>query len=145
MIKLEQIIFGFLTCLLFASCEFKSEVLKVDAPAVGLCFVPFDVSTSAPMNKVNFAQSCTDIGEINIQDRRYLEVLSLIKKSKPGPFLDGGIRVKITLPDATSIYIDDAGGVVIGTSQVKLDEDSFFKIKEIFNKIARGKGVSIDE
>lgn len=145
MIKSGKIIFGFLTCLLFISCDLKAADPKMDGLEVGLCFVPFDFSTSAPMNKVNFAHSCTDIGAINIQDGRYLEILSLIKRSKSGPFLDGGIRVKMTLPDSTYIYIDDAGGVIAGNSQVKLDEDDFLRIKKILNKMARKKGVPIDE
>lgn len=94
------------------------------------------------MNVANFASSCSDIGTIDTQDERYREVLSHIAQSRSGPFLDAGIRVRMTLPDSSVIYIDGAGGVIKAASQVKLDKDDFLKVKEVFNEIARQKGIA---
>lgn len=106
-----------------------------------LCYVPFDVATSAPMTKVNFARSCANIGELNVGDGRLLEILALIERAEPGMFLDEGIRVGITFPDSTSLSIDDAGGVIFRDTTVKVDKASFSRIKTIITKIAREKGL----
>ena len=106
-----------------------------------LCYVPFDVATSAPMTKVNFSHSCADIGELDLGDERLLEILALIERAEPGTFLDEGIRVGITLPDSTSLSIDDAGGVIFRDAKVKVDKAGFLRIKKIIKKIAREKGL----
>jgi len=106
-----------------------------------LCYVPFDASTSAPMTLSNFSFSCADIGEMSIRDERFVEIMTLIERAEPGPFLDGGIRVRMTLPDSSTVIIDDAGGVVLRDSQVKLNKSSFSKIRKIFTSIAKDKGL----
>lgn len=108
------------------------------------CHVPFDVSTSIGMKVSNFSHSCTYIGQLSVQDRKYLEIVELIKKAKPGPFIDDGIRVKITVPDSDIIYIDDDGGVIMGATRVKMDQDGFAQVKKIISKMAKESGLSLD-
>lgn len=128
-------------CFLVASCDANSDRHEESGPVAKLCFVPFDASTSAPMTIANFSVSCADIGELGIHDERLADILQMINRSSPGSFLDVGIRVRISRPDSPDIYIDDAGGVLIGASRTKLDGSDFSRLRKIVTKIARKKGV----
>ncbi|NHZ32808.1 hypothetical protein [Massilia rubra] len=116
----------------------------MDKRTAVFCHVPFDVATSIGMKISNFSQSCAYIGQLGVQDKKYLEILELIKKAKPGPFIDDGIRVKITVPDSDVIYIDDDGGVIMGATRVKMDQDGFARVKKIVTKMAKESGLSVD-
>lgn len=131
----------FAACLLLVSCGNAMENKVERGRMAKLCYVPFDVSTSAPMTKANFSHSCGDIGEMNVGDPRFSEIMALIEQAEPGPFLDNGIRVGITLPDSSIVLIDDAGGVVLRGSQVKLDQPGFSRIRNMITKVARDKGL----
>ena len=103
--------------------------------------MPFDVATSAPMTISNFSRSCSDIGAIDYEDARYQEIVALIVNARSGPFLSEGIRVRMSFPDGTSLYIDDAGGVDTGVSRVKLLRAGFLRVKRILNSMARANGI----
>jgi hypothetical protein len=139
--RVNKFIFIIIGCFFFASCSVGADANENGSQSANLCYVPFDVSTSTPMTLSTFSHSCADIGEIDIEDKRFLEIFSLINESKSGDFLDDGIRVKVTLPDSRLIYIDDAGGVFMGNSKVKLDRRDFLKVRKIITNIAREKGI----
>lgn len=140
-LKSSRPILVFICCLFVASCGNSMQSKNTDGQMAKLCYVPFDVSTSAPMNEVNFSRSCADIGELDVGDKRISEILAIIERAEAGPFLDDGIRVGIALPDSTSLSIDDAGGVIFRGAKVKVDKANFSKIKKIITKIAREKGL----
>lgn len=106
-----------------------------------LCHVPFDAATSEPMTVSNFSRSCFDIGELSVNDDRFLTITSAIRSSKPGPFLDQGVRLRVVLPDESHFYIDDAGGVAIAGSYSKMDPAGFFRVKREVRRLAREKGM----
>ncbi len=78
---------------------------------------------------------------MDMQERKFRKMISVLQRARPGPFLDGGIRVRMTLPDATVIYIDDAGGAIIGSSRVKLGKYDFVMLKRVFHKLAKRHGI----
>ncbi len=145
MATLSNFASAFLSCFLFLCGEVNAETRTGGHGVVTFCYVPFDVATSAPMTISNFSRSCTDIGVIDATDRRYLELVTLFMKARRGPFLSEGMRVRMTFPDAMSIYIDDAGGVLIGASRVKLDRAGFLRVKTIINDLAEKRGIHLME
>lgn len=128
-------------CVFVVSCDANSDRHEEHGPVAKLCFVPFDASTSAPMTIANFSVSCADIGDLGIHDERLADILQMIKVSRPGSFLDGGIRVRISRPDSPDIFIDDAGGVLSGESRTKLGGSDFSKLRKTVTKIAKEKGI----
>lgn len=138
--NLKKLLIIFAGCLCMSSCGAYVADGKSNR-MVKLCHVPFDAATSAPMTPSNFSRSCADIGELSIDDERYLTIWSAINKSEPGPFLNGGIRVRMINPDGSYIYIDDAGGVAIRSQYFKLDQASFLRVKRIIKRLAKEKGI----
>ncbi|NHZ43768.1 hypothetical protein [Massilia aquatica] len=141
--KMTTLISAVLICFCFTSCGIKDDNLPVDKRTAVFCHVPFDVATSTGMKISNFPRSCAYVGELSVQDRKYLEILKLIKKAKPGPFLDLGVRVTITVPDSDIIYIDDDGGVIMGATQVRMDRYGFAQVKRIVRKLAKKNAPSL--
>lgn len=124
-------------CYALLSCGIKEEKQPQDNRTAIFCHIPFDVSTSIAMTPSHFSETCSAIGEVSVQDERYTQILALIKKSKPGPFLDFGVRVKITVAGSEAIYIDDIGGVIMGASQAQIDPDDFKTVKKMVTKMAK--------
>ena len=137
---ISSVLIGF--CL--TSCGAKDDNLPVDKRTAVFCHVPFDVATSEAMTTRTFPRSCAYIGELSVQDRKYREIMKLIKKAKPGPFVHLGVRLTITVPGADIIYIDDDGGVITGTSQVRMDRYAFSRVKTIVTKMAEKSGLSLE-
>ena len=102
---------------------------------VRICYVPFGVETYVPMTVANIDSHCSHVGELDMHDKKYLDIQSLIRKAGVGSFKDEFVRVKIAVPGSDHIYIDNYGGVKIGGYQCHLDASTLSKVGKILDKV----------
>jgi hypothetical protein len=98
---------------------------------VNICYVPIGAETYVPMTAANIEQHCVRIGQVGATDKRYLELKAALQKAESGSFDSEAVRVKLTEPDSDSIYVDNAGGVSKGKSQLRLSASSLAKVKRL--------------
>ena len=102
---------------------------------VKLCYIPLGVDTYVPMTVTNIDKHCSYVGELGINDKKYTEIQSIIKKASVGSFADEFVRVKITVSENEQIYIDNYGGVNVGNAQYKIDTSGLMRIKKILEQV----------
>jgi hypothetical protein len=110
-----------------------------DDAVVTICYIPLGVETFIPITAENIDAHCSRIGEVNINNKRILNLQEIIKLAGAGSFDGESVRVKIVVDGSDVIYIDNYGGVRIGELQYRLDDFSFVRVKNIIEKITKQK------
>lgn len=106
---------------------------------VSICYVPIGVETYVPMTPENIEQHCARTAQINAADKKYLEIKSLLQKAGLGSFDREAVRVKLTEVGAEPIYIDNAGGVSSGKSELRLNASALAKVKRLVEDVTVAK------
>jgi hypothetical protein len=123
---------AFFLLLLCAACRPGSSAAAEQSAAI--CYVPIASGTSSPLTRMNFLQRCSDLGTLKATDPRFIKLANAIRSApKATTFHDGGVRVRIVMPDHRIVFIDQAGGVDAGGVLAQLSEDALREVEDILD------------
>ena len=115
-----------------SSCIGRDEMIE----RARIYYVPIGAETYIPITEENIDSSFVRYGEVEINNRNFRKLLSIIEIAKPGVFEADMLRVKIVIPDDQLIYIDNYGGIMVyPTNYLKLSGSNLSKIKAILENI----------
>lgn len=123
---------AFFLLLLCAACRPGSSAAAEQSAAI--CYVSIASGTSSPLTRMNFLQRCSDLGKLKATDPRFLKLADAIRSApRVSTFHDGGVRVRIVMPDHRIVFIDQAGGVDAGGVLAQLSEDALREVEDILD------------
>ena len=101
-------------------------------------YVPIGTETYVPMTTDNIEVHHVRFIELDVASREYRNLTSLIDVAGDGSFEEQRVRVKILLPDASAVYIDNNGGMRLGSSrQATLSHSSLRGVRKLLEEITK--------
>jgi len=91
------------------------------------------------MTVANIDAHCVYVGQFTEDDEAFRELLRILEAAPPGSFEDGFVRVKLSRSNAPDIYIDNSGGVRVGTSEFGLDRIALARTKRLLEANVKQK------
>ena len=122
--------------MLFALFACSDDVSSMsNAPHAGICYIPMPGSTMTPVTRANLARTCINIVDLKIDDSRFVEMMSYIKNAAPSDFDEDAVRVRITMPDFTDLYVNKDGEINNAGAKARLKSDDLKSFIKILNRL----------
>ena len=130
--KMNKLIIA-LILIISISCAKQSKVATVK-----VYYFPIGAETYTPITMKDIEKRSLSSIKINLNNKLLKFIKSIINKSNIGKFDNKIVRMKIIYPNGKIIYIDNDGGVNDFSSNLKMDKQALYKIKNLIEKMMKG-------
>lgn len=122
------------TCLtLILGCLWISAGAKETEHSI--YYVPFGAETFVAVTVDNIDECYNRYSDVPLNNPEMREVLSLLSSGSHGVFDREMVRAKLRGGDSRWIYVDNFGGIRMGTSETKLSSVQFAHLKHVLDRI----------